>query len=60
METLVIDQEGGLTGDMASLFCDRYTIKREFGGTAAHTHTGLAERAISLIKTVSLKTKADC
>ena len=47
METLVIDQEGGMTSDMASLFCDRYNIKREFGGTAAHTHTGLAERAIS-------------
>eukprot|EP00959_Pyramimonas_sp_CCMP1952_P405069 8489820-Pyramimonas_sp.AAC.1 len=48
METRVIDLEGGLTGDMASFFCDRYNATREFGGIAAHARTGLAERTISL------------
>ena len=42
------------------LFCDRYNVTREFGGTAGHTHTGLAERAIFLVTAVALKIKADC
>eukprot|EP00959_Pyramimonas_sp_CCMP1952_P001610 33180-Pyramimonas_sp.AAC.1 len=59
-EDMMIDQEGGLTGDMASLFCDRYSVTREFGGAAANAHPGLAERAVSLVNAVALKIKANC
>ena len=60
MKTLVVDQEGGLTGDLTSRFCDRYNIERQFAGTDAHTTTAIAERGIAITKLCALKLKADC
>eukprot|EP00959_Pyramimonas_sp_CCMP1952_P400576 8393587-Pyramimonas_sp.AAC.1 len=52
-----MDQEGGVTTDMVSLFADRYYITLIFGGADGHTTTGLAERAIQSVKLTALKTK---
>ena len=59
MQYLVFDQEGAITADAFGLACDRWSIRRIFAGTDAHTVTGLAESHIRLAKTIAMKLDAD-
>ena len=60
METLVFDQEGSVTSEAFSRFCDRFSVSRVFSGTDDHTRTGLVERHIFLTRLCALKIFTQC
>ena len=57
------DQEGGIRSETFAAVCDRYSMHRLLAGsddTGQHTHTGLVEKHVQLVKASSLKTAHQC
>ena len=55
MQTLLIDQEGGLVGNESTAFFDNLQITRAIVGTEASTAKGLVERHIQITKLSMLR-----
>ena len=57
MQTMVLDQDGGLVSELASRTCDGMNIKRRYAGTDDNTMTGLVERWVQLARVCAMKIK---
>ncbi len=59
MNTIILDQEGGMMSELTNRFRDRYSVRRVFAAVDDHTTTGLVEAHIRLTRITTLKLWSD-